>query len=381
MDRILIVGAGLSGAVIARVLAESGHACLVIEERPHAGGNCHTQTDERTGIIVHRHGPHIFHTDDEEVWRFVQRFCTMRPYRHRVITQHGGRVYTLPINLLTINQFFGTAMNPGEAQRFIAAEAEPCMAPANFEEQALSMIGRRLYEAFFRDYTRKQWGLDPTALPASVLKRLPLRFSYEDSYFTHRHQAIPEDGYTPMIAAMLDHPAIELRFGTPFVRERFPARHVVYSGPLDRYFDHAAGRLAYRTLDFETVYAPGDVQGAAVLNYADAAIPYTRITEHRHFAPWRAPRGESILSVEYSRDCGPTDLPYYPIRLAADEARLAAYVALGRGTSGVTFAGRLGTYSYIDMDVAVRRAIDTAQAAGAALSQGAAPCAFYHPPL
>lgn len=372
--RVLVVGAGLSGAVIARVLAEAGVASVVQEARDHMAGNCHTARDAQTGVMVHRHGPHIFHTDDDEVWSFVGRFARFRPYLHRVKATVGAAVYTLPINLHTINQFFGRSFRPEEARAFIAAEAEGRVGePVTFEDQALRMVGRRLYEAFLEGYTRKQWGLAPEALPASILKRLPLRFSYEDNYFFHRHQGMPEAGYTDMVAAMLDHPLIEARLGSPFrAEEAGEWRHVFYSGPLDGYFDHSLGRLGYRTLDFEWFTDVGDHQGCAVMNYPDAHVPYTRVVEHKHFAPWES-HAETVCHRELARDCGPRDLPYYPIRLVADQALLRAYLARARALQGVTFVGRLGTYRYLDMDVSIREALDAARMF---LARGAAMPAF-----
>lgn len=311
---------------------------------------------------MHAYGPHIFHTDNQRVIAFVNRFGTMLPYRHRVKTTHRGRVYSLPINLHTINQFFGAAMSPQEARAFIAGRAVTYdRPPANFEEQALSMIGAELYEAFFKGYTEKQWGLDPSALPASVLKRLPVRFTYDDSYFHHRYQAMPADGYTEIVRAMLDHPNIAVHLGVSFEAFAEPYDHLVYSGPIDRYFAHRIGRLAYRTLSFERFYAEGDHQGIAIMNYADRSAPMTRITEHKHFAPGApgdVPR--TVCFREFSRPCEPGDIPYYPIRLAKDKALLADYVAKAEAETGVTFVGRLGTYQYIDMDVSIARGLETA---------------------
>lgn len=369
-QHLTIVGAGLSGAVLARCLAEKGYRCLVVEERTHVGGNCHTARDPASGIMIHRHGPHIFHTDRQSIWDFMNRFCTMMPYRHRVIARHGDRVFSLPINLLTINQFFTQALAPAEAADFLRGRAVPIDNPANFEEQALSMLGRELYEAFFEGYTRKQWGVDPKDIPANVLKRLPVRFSYDDGYFSHRYQGIPAEGYTAAIAAMLRHPNIDLVLGQPFRRCDVQTGHLFYSGPIDRYFDHRLGRLPYRSLRFETIQGAGDIQGTAVMNYVDADVPYTRITEHKHFAPWDDAPGLSVAHAEYSHDCGPDDTPYYPLRMARDESLLNDYLALARNLPDVTFIGRLGTYSYIDMDVAILRAIDVAEAFDASAKAG-----------
>ena len=244
-DKILVVGAGFSGAVIARTLAEAGHAVDVIESREHVAGNCYSARDGETGVMVHVYGPHIFHTDDAEVWALMQRFGEMMPYVNRVKSTVDGQVYSLPVNLHTINQFFGKALRPDEARAFISEQADSSIAePQNFEEQALKFVGRALYEAFFKGYTQKQWGCEPRELPASILKRLPVRFNYNDNYFFHQFQGMPKDGYTPIVAAMLDHPAIHLRLNTHFNRADSAAyAHTFYTGPLDGYFDYQLGRL------------------------------------------------------------------------------------------------------------------------------------------
>ena len=358
---ILLVGAGLSGAVIGRRLAEAGHRCRIIDARDHVGGNCFTERDADTGVMVHVYGPHIFHTDDAEVWDYVNGFSDFMPFQNRVKSTTQGAVYSLPVNLLTINQFFGKTMRPDEARAFIAAQADTSIAdPQNFEEQALRLVGPALYEAFFKGYTEKQWGCSPTELPASILKRLPLRFNYDDNYFFHRFQGMPTEGYTPMIAAILDHPNITVELGTAYAPDMAGAAdHVFWSGPLDGFFGYDLGRLGYRTLDFERFTHDGDYQGCAVMNYGDRDVPWTRITEHKHFSPWETPAG-SVCYREYSRACGPDDIPYYPIRLVEEKALLGDYVARAERTRGVTFVGRLGTYRYLDMDVTIREALDTA---------------------
>lgn len=358
---ILLVGAGLSGAVIARALAEAGHRATVIDARPHVGGNCHTERDAETGVMVHVYGPHIFHTDDEEVWAYVNRFAAFRPYRNRVKTTSRGQVYSLPINLHTINQFYGKTLRPDEARAFIEDQADRSITdPRTFEEQALRFVGPDLYEAFFKGYTIKQWGLHPSALPASILKRLPVRFNYDDNYFFHRFQGMPEQGYTAMIEGILDHPGITVELNRHFARgEEGGFDHVFYSGPLDGWFDYELGRLGYRTLDFERFTHSGDYQGCAVMNYGDESVPYTRVTEHKHFSPWEAHDG-SVCYREFSRACTPGDIPYYPIRLVDEKALLSDYVARAEALNGVTFVGRLGTYRYLDMDVTIREALDTA---------------------
>jgi UDP-galactopyranose mutase len=285
----------------------------------------------------------------------------MMPYNHRVKATSGGRVYSLPVNLHTINQFFGTTMSPAEAEKFIAERADSSIGtPVSFEDQALKFVGKELYEAFFQGYTEKQWGVSPTELPASILARLPVRFSYEDSYFNHPYQAIPKDGYTPIVEAMLDHPLIEVSLGqlvTP--SELSSAEHVFWSGPIDQYFSRQFGELGYRTLDFVETQATGDVQGCPVMNYCDRDIPYTRITEHKHFAPWESHEGTTIYT-EYSRLAETGDIEYYPIRQVREKELLEKYVAAAKEAAGVTFLGRLGTYRYLDMDVTIKEALDVA---------------------
>jgi UDP-galactopyranose mutase len=382
--KFLMVGAGLSGAVIGRHLAEAGHDITIVDARAHIGGNCHTERDPESGVNVHVYGPHIFHTDDAEVWDYVNRFEPFEPYKNRVKTTsvdaQGQRgVFSLPINLHTINQFFGRTFRPEEAHDFIVNEqADTAIEdPQTFEEQALRFVGRDLYEAFFKGYTIKQWGLHPSELPASILKRLPVRFNYDDNYFFHKYQGMPQNGYTAMIEKILDHPGITVKLETVFTREMgADFDHVFYSGPLDGYFDYELGRLGYRTLDFERFTHQGDYQGCAVMNYGEEAVPYTRITEHKHFSPWESHEG-SVLYREFSRAAEPQDIPYYPIRQVKEKALLSDYVALAEQTTGVTFVGRLGTYRYLDMDVTIREALDTARGFEAKRAAGAAVPAFF----
>jgi len=379
---LLMVGAGLSGAVIGRELAEAGHKVTIIDARDHIGGNCHTERDGETGVMVHVYGPHIFHTDDAEVWAYVNGFENFRPYKNRVKTTVGGKVYSLPINLHTINQFFDKALRPDEARAFIEAQADTSIDdPQTFEEQALRFVGPDLYEAFFKGYIQKQWGCSPTELPASILKRLPVRFNYDDNYFAHRFQGMPENGYTAMIERILDHPAITVELGRKIGRaEAQSYDHVFYSGPLDGWFDYELGRLGYRTLDFERFTYQGDYQGCAVMNYGEASVPHTRVTEHKHFSPWESHEG-SVLYREFSRACEADDIPYYPIRLVAEKEMLGAYVEKARAERGVSFVGRLGTYRYLDMDVTIREALDAARAFLDAEKAGNPVPAFFAAPV
>ncbi len=360
---ILVVGAGLSGAVIGRNLAQAGYNVTIVDSRSHIGGNCHTERDAESGVMVHVYGPHIFHTDDEEVWNLVNEFETFMPYKNRVKTTSKGQVFSLPVNLHTINQFFGKTMRPDEAREFITQEqADTSITdPQTFEEQAMRFVGSELYEAFFKGYTMKQWGCHPNELPASILKRLPVRFNYDDNYFFHKFQGMPENGYTVMIERMLDCPGITVELNTTFTQDMAEGYdHVFYAGPLDGYFDFKLGRLGYRTLDFERFTFEGDYQGCAVMNYGEVDVPYTRITEHKHFAPWESHEG-SVCYREFSRAAEPEDIPYYPIRQVKEKELLSEYVALANATEGVTFVGRLGTYRYLDMDVTIREALDTSR--------------------
>lgn len=357
-----IVGAGFSGAVIGRELADAGHEVTIIEQRDHVAGNCHTARDEDTGVMVHQYGPHIFHTDIERVWTYVNQYAEMMPYRHSVRTTVDNRVYSLPINLHTINQVYEAAMGPDEARAFIEQEAETDIEdPQTFEEQALRFVGRRLYEAFFSGYTRKQWGVEPSQLPASILKRLPVRFNYDDTYFSHPHIAIPREGYTRIVEQILDHPNITVHLSTPFdPADHADYDHVVWSGPLDGWFGYDEGRLGYRTLDFVPERHDGDYQGIQVMNYGEYEVPYTRITEHKHFSPWEE-HDRTIIFREYSRAADPDDIPYYPIRLTDDRALLDRYLSRARAEDGVTFVGRLGTYRYLDMDRTIDEALTAAE--------------------
>jgi UDP-galactopyranose mutase len=355
---VCVVGAGLSGAVIAHELACAGFECDVIEARGHVAGNCHTQRDPATGILVHAYGPHIFHTGNERVWSYIQRFDEFVPFVNRVRAVAGGQVYSLPINLSTINQFFGKMFSPEQAREFLNAAADRSIRnPRSFEEQALRFVGRELYEAFFKGYTIKQWGVDPAELPASILKRLPVRFNYDDSYYDSKYQGMPRHGYTHIVEKMLDHRNIHLALNTTFSRkDAAQACHTFYSGPLDAWFGFSEGRLGYRTLDFAAERHTGDFQGNPVINYCDAEVPWTRICEHKHFAPWDSHEG-TVVFKEFSRSCGEGDDPCYPIRLVNDKRILGSYERMAAEESGVTFVGRLATYRYLDMDVTIEEAL------------------------
>ncbi len=358
--RFAIVGAGFSGAVVARELAEAGHLANVFDTRDHVAGNCHTARHE-TGVMVHTYGPHIFHTQHEHVWQYINRFGEMMPYRHKVKAISHDTMYSLPVNLKTINQFFDQDFDAQQAEDFIQSKADTTITnPVSFEDQGLRFVGRELYDAFFAGYTAKQWGVDPKELPASILARLPVRFNDDDSYFNHPYQAIPKDGYTPIVTAILNHPSIKVHLSTRFDpsshSEFGEFDHVVWTGPIDAFFNFEFGRLGYRTLDFVPEISDGDYQGHPVVNYCDIDVPYTRITEHKHFAPWED-HARTVVYREFSRLCGETDTPYYPIRLVKEKEQLLNYVQRARGAKGVTFIGRLGTYRYLDMDVTIHEAL------------------------
>ena len=359
---IIIIGAGLTGAVIARQLADSGTCSITLfERRDHLAGNCFTFRDPASGTMLHKYGPHIFHTNDTEVWTYIQRFALFEPFKHRVVARYQGRDYGLPVNLDTINAFYGTQFTSDEARDFIASRCLKLARPAaNAEEQALSTLGHELFNAFYKGYIAKQWSRPPSDLPASVAARLPMRFDREDCYFGHKHQGQPRFGYTALVEALLDHPAITVHTETEITRADLrSADHVFWSGPLDAYFDHAEGRLGYRTLRFEELRAPTPIQGRAVVNYSDPDVPWTRIAEHSFFTPWETPR-EAVAFREYADDCSPEDEPFYPIRLISEKAVLARYIERAKAEKNITFAGRMGTYRYIDMDIAVREALDCA---------------------
>jgi UDP-galactopyranose mutase len=362
MKEIGIVGAGFSGAVIARELAMAGKKVRVFDSRPHVAGNCHTARDAETDVMVHVYGPHIFHTSNEQVWNYVQQFDEFMPFTNRVRSIYNGRVYTLPINLMTINAFFDKTFNPKEAAEFMDQVGDKSIQnPRTFEEQALRFVGKELYDAFFRGYTEKQWGMHPSELPASILKRLPIRFNYDDNYYSSKFQGIPKNGYTYIIERILNHPNISLNLGTRF--ERIQSKgfdHIFYSGPIDAWFGYSEGRLGYRTLDFAVERHVGDYQGNAVINYGNKEVPFTRISEHKHFAPWEQ-HDKTIIYKEYSRQCEEQDIPYYPIRLVTDKAQLSRYIDLASLESNITFVGRLGTYRYLDMHVTIEEALKAAE--------------------
>lgn len=360
---IAVVGAGLSGAVIARELASAGYNIQIFESRRHIAGNCHTFRDPETHVMVHAYGPHIFHTSNKQIWDYLRKFDEIVPFINRVKAVYNSRVYSLPVNLMTINQFFDLMLSPSQAKLFMQSLTDKWRCnPQNFEEQARCFIGDELYEAFFKGYTQKQWGIHPRDLPSSILKRLPVRFDYNDNYYNSTYQGIPKHGYSYVIKKIIDHSNIEINLNVQFNRgDSKGFDHVFYSGPLDSWFSYSEGHLGYRTLDFISETHDGDYQGNAVINYTNYDVPYTRISEHKHFAPWES-HEKTIIYREFSRNCELGDIPYYPIRLANEKDILVRYIKRAETETGVTFVGRLGTYRYLDMHVCIDEALKTSEA-------------------
>ncbi|MGP5077499.1 UDP-galactopyranose mutase [Brachybacterium alimentarium] len=370
---LLIVGSGLFGLTIAeRAAVEHGAKVTIIDRRPHVGGNAYSEIDEQTGIEVHKYGAHLFHTSNPRVWEYVNRFTTFTGYQHKVYTTHQGEVFPMPINLGTVNQFFRAAYTPDEARELIAEQAGELAGtdPENLDEKGISLIGRPLYEAFIKNYTGKQWQTDPKDLPASIISRLPVRYTYNNRYFNDTFEGLPTDGYTAWLERMADHPNIEVQLETDYFDTSQPLNKdstrgnipVVYTGPVDRYFDFELGELGWRTIDLETEHLDvGDFQGTSVMNYADEEVPYTRIIEPRHFHPERDyPKDRTLIQREYSRFADSGDEPYYPINSGTDRERLKAYRRLADAEPRTLFGGRLGTYQYLDMHMAIGSALSMA---------------------
>jgi UDP-galactopyranose mutase len=388
---LVVVGSGFFGLTIAeRCANDLGLRVLVLERRHHLGGNAYSERDPETGIEVHKYGAHLFHTSNEKVWEYVNRFTTFTDYKHRVFGSYRGQVYSLPMNLGLINQFFGRSHTPQEARELIAGQASEIATEdaTNLEEKAVSLIGRPLYEAFIKGYTAKQWQTDPTKLSADIITRLPVRYTFENGWFSDTHEGLPTDGYTAWLTRMADHPNIKVRLETDFLdpsnglaeelRGRVP---IVYTGPVDEYFANSEGRLSWRTVDLEaSVEDVDDFQGTGVVNYNDQDVPFTRIIEFKHFHPERAKThlpGKTVIVHEYSRFAEDDDEPYYPVNTAEDRAKLLKYRELATREPMVLFGGRLGTYKYLDMHMAIGSALSMYEnklkphfAEGAALTSG-----------
>jgi UDP-galactopyranose mutase len=362
---LVIVGSGFFGLTIAeRCANELGLKVLILERRPHLGGNAYSEPDPETGIEVHVYGAHLFHTSNEKVWKYVNRFTSFTSYQHRVFANYQGQVYSFPMNLGLINQFFGKSHTPDEARALIAEQASEIATEdaTNLEEKAISLIGRPLYEAFVKGYTAKQWQTDPTELSADIITRLPVRYNFDNRYFSDKYEGLPTEGYTAWLTKMADHPNIEVRLSTDFFdhRDEYVGKvPIVYTGPVDEYFGNSEGRLSWRTVDLEAeVRHVDDFQGCAVMNYNDQSVPFTRIHEFKHFHPERTYLpGKTVIVHEYSRAAAEDDEPYYPINTAEDRAKLLKYRELAKQESMVLFGGRLGTYKYLDMHMAIGSAL------------------------
>lgn len=360
----LIVGAGLFGAVFAREATDAGRTCLVVDKRSHIAGNVYTENVE--GINVHRYGAHIFHTNNKAVWDYVNRFATFNRYTNSPVANYKGELYNLPFNMNTFNKMWGV-VTPAQAQAKIeeqrAAHFTP--EPKNLEEQAINLVGTDIYEKLVKHYTEKQWGRPCVELPAFIIKRLPVRFTYDNNYFNALYQGIPQGGYTRMVANLLD--GIEVRLGVNYLADKAEldavADRVIYTGPIDAYFDYSLGALQYRSVRFETetLDCP-NYQGNAVINYTDAQTPYTRIIEHKHFEFGSTEPGtKTVISREYSAEWQPGDEPYYPVNDEKNSALYAGYKALADAEPHVVFGGRLGEYKYYDMDKVIESALRCAE--------------------
>jgi UDP-galactopyranose mutase len=365
MTDLVIVGSGFYGLTIAQQAAERlGLNVKVIERRNHVGGNAYSEFDPETGIEVHTYGSHLFHTSNERVWEYVNRFTAFNDYKHQVWAKHNGELYPMPINLDTINKFFNLELDSDAAKIFIQGQVRTDEASSanNLEERAIALIGQPLYEAFIKGYTEKQWQTDPKLLPADVINRLPMRFTSEHRYFNDTYEGLPLGGYTAWLENMADHPNIEVLLNQDFFdlkSELVGQVPIVYTGPIDRYFDFEFGELGWRTLDFESeVVMTGNYQNTSVVNYSDLDVPFTRIHEYRHLHPERNHQNEStIISREYSRFASRNDEPYYPVNTEDDRQKLTQYRTLIDNESKVWFGGRLGSYQYLDMHMAIASAL------------------------
>lgn len=368
----LVIGAGFAGAVLAeRLAADGGQRVLVVDRRPHIGGNAYDEHDE-AGVLIHRYGPHIFHTNSADVFDYLSRFTAWRPYEHRVLANVDGMLVPMPINRTTLNALYGLSLaDDAAAAAFLASRAEAVDVIRTSEDVVVAAVGRELYETFFRGYTRKQWGLDPSELDRTVTARVPTRTSIDDRYFTDSFQAMPVNGYTRMFEAMLDHPGITLELGVEYrdVIDRIDVDHIVFTGPIDEYFDFRFGRLPYRSLQFRhETHDVAQFQPVAVVNYPDEAVPQTRITEYKHLTGQRHAR--TSISYEFPSTEGD---PYYPIPRPENQALFKRYEALADAEAGVTFVGRLATYRYYNMDQVVGQALATYRRLAAKSAAGAVP--------
>lgn len=365
-QEIIIVGAGFFGTTIAERLASTGKKVLVLDKRDHIGGNAYSEIDTETGIEIHKYGSHIFHTSNEEVWAYINRFTKFNGYRHTVWSTYKNQAYSMPINLSTINSFYKKNLKPFQVPDFIRSEAEneQIKAPENLEEKAISLIGRPLYEAFIKGYTIKQWEKKPTELSPDIITRIPVRHNYNDRYFSDKYEGIPLDGYARLFERMLDHPNITVQLNTDYfdIQNELIDMPTVYTGPIDRFFGYRHGRLDWRTIDLErSIHEIPDYQGCSVMNYADTAIPYTRIHEFKHYHPERPQTRTTVTFTEYSRMATQNDAPYYPVNTTRNIQLLKYYQEEAQKLEHITFGGRLGNYKYLDMDETIETALKYAK--------------------
>jgi UDP-galactopyranose mutase len=359
--KIVIVGSGLFGLTIAHKIAtEVKTEVVVLEKRDHIGGNAWSEIDKPTGIEIHKYGTHLFHTSNEEVWSFVNQFSSFNGYRHTVWANHKNNFFSLPINLSTMSQFYGEAFSPDQARERLLSETKNFsdLQGNSFEDAALTALGKPLYEAFIKGYTKKQWATDPRNLPSDVFGRLPIRFNFNNAYFNDKYQGLPTDGYFNLIKKLASNPLIKIETGVDFFQHRTKESRpdiLIYSGPLDEYFAYKYGRLTWRTLDFEIERLEvDDYQGASVVNYSDEEVPFTRIHEFKHLHPERSHVGQStVIMKEYSRMSEVNDEPYYPVNSTMDRDALKAYRMSSQAETNVIFGGRLGSYQYLDMHMAI----------------------------
>jgi UDP-galactopyranose mutase len=361
---LIVVGSGLFGSVIAEQASRDGLKVVVIESRNHLGGNCYTEDDKQTGINIHKYGPHIFHTSNQRVWDYINQFTEFNSYRHQCMSRVGKKTYSMPINLATINQYFKKNWSPTQAKMFFQGYKDAYNDPQNFEEQAMALMGNDLYRMLFREYTIKQWDKDPRDLPASVARRLPVRYNYNTRYYNDVYEGIPVNGYTPIFEKMLTHPNIEVCLNTDFfsLQDQIPANKlVVYTGPIDRYFDYKYGVLNWRTCDFVLKkFDIEDWQGVTQINYPSLDIPYTRTIEFKHFHPEKNYTKEAtVVSFEYSRSAGINDTPYYPVNTAEDREKYSLYQLDAKQLQNTIIGGRLGEYMYYDMHQVIGSALST----------------------
>ncbi len=364
--KYLVVGSGFFGSVIAERIANVlGEKVLIIDKRKHIGGNCFTEINKDSGVEVHKYGSHLFHTSDEKTWKYINQFTAFNSYQHRVLTIHKNQVYSMPINLMTINNFYKKNFNPAEAMKFLKDEInkDSIAHPSNLHEKAISLIGRPLYEAFIQGYTQKQWQTDLKQLPENIITRLPVRYNFNDRYFNDTYEGLPIGGYTEVFKKMLTNANIEIKTDTDYfsIAKQVPKDcKIIYTGPIDRFFNYKFGRLGWRTLRFEEEsFNVTDYQGTSVMNYADLDVPFTRIHEFKHLHPERKYSNKTTIFREFSLTATENSEPFYPVNTEVDKITYQQYVTESTKTNNVIFGGRLGNYVYLDMHQVISSALNT----------------------